>query len=312
MQDKIVTVVGASGALGGEIVRALLERGVQVRAMVRATSNRSKLEAQGVKEFLVADLNDTASLNAALAVEPRADAVISSAAGFTTHSARTQADNTRTDIEGYRSLVDATKTAGIPRFVFISILACDRAPGIPHFRQKRATEVYLEQKQQPYISLRAGAFLDRGHDIIPENIRRGVFPDILPGVPMSLVYSRDLARYAAQAALDLPESALNQAVDIGSATPATGEGVARAFAERLGRPIVAKPVFSPLVLAFAPLVTRLKPRLHDNFAVMKWLRKGGYVSDDPQKQERLFGDLPSVAEIVGRYARDKGASLDPE
>ena len=38
--------------------------------MVRATSDRSRLEALGVSEFVVADLMDAASLHRAMAVEP--------------------------------------------------------------------------------------------------------------------------------------------------------------------------------------------------------------------------------------------------
>ena len=306
LEGKRVTVVGGSGTLGGDIVKALLDRGAQVRVMVRATSNRSRLEALGVTDFLVADLNDPASLRQALAAQPRADAVIASAAGFTAHSAKTKADNSRTDTEGYRNLIDATKAAGVPRFVLISILGCDRAPGVPHFSQKFEAETYLAKTRQPYLALRAGAFLDRARDIVPANLAKGVFPDILPGVPMALVYSRDLARYAAQAALDLPDTALNQSVDIGSDVPATGAMVAEAFARVLGRPIVAKPVFSPLIFALAPLLARFQPRLRDNLAVMTWLRKGGYVSQDPQKQKALFGELPTVDEAVARYVRDKG------
>ena len=306
LEGKRVTVVGGSGTLGGDIVKALLDRGAQVRVMVRATSDRSRLEALGVTDFLVADLNDPASLRQALAAQPRADAVIASAAGFTAHSAKTKADNSRTDTEGYRNLIDATKAAGVPRFVLISILGCDRAPGVPHFSQKFEAETYLAKTGQLYLALRAGAFLDRARDIVPANLAKGVFPDILPGVPMALVYSRDLARYAAQAALDLPDTALNQSVDIGSDVPATGAMVAEAFARVLGRPIVAKPVFSPLVFALAPLLARFQPRLRDNLAVMTWLRKGGYVSQDPQKQKALFGELPTVDEAVARYVRDKG------
>lgn len=58
MESRIVTVVGASGTLGSEIVRALLEKGAQVRAMVRATRDRTKLVSLEVTEFLVADLMD--------------------------------------------------------------------------------------------------------------------------------------------------------------------------------------------------------------------------------------------------------------
>ena len=301
----VVTVVGATGALGGHIVEALRQRGVRVRAFVRATSDRARLQALGVTDFVVGDLNDPASLQQALAAEPLAAAVIASAAGFSAHSAKTPGDNSKADVEGYRSLVDATRAAGVSRFILISILGCDRAPGIPHFRQKLAAEEYLAQTGQPYLALRAGAFIDRSRDVVPAGLARGAFPDILPGVPMALVYSRDLARYAAVAALDLPDAAMNGSVDIGSDVPATGADVAAAFTKVLGRPIRAKPVFPSWLLPLLPLATLFAPRLRDQFAVMRWLRKGGYVSRDPRQQKRLFGDLPTVEETVARYSRDK-------
>lgn len=308
MDNPIVTVVGATGTLGGHIVEALLERGAHVRAMVRATSDRTRLEALGVTDFVVADLNDPASLHRIMAVEPVATAVVASAAGFTGHSALTKGDNSRADTDGYRSLVDATRSAGVPRFILISILECDKAPGVPHFYQKFETERYLTEKGQPYLALRAGAFLDRAKDIVPDKVRNGVFPDILPGVPMALTYSRDLARYAAQAALDVPNSALNKSVDIGSDVPATGTMVAAAFTRVLGKPVIAKPVFPRIVFTMLPLVARFVPRLRDNLSVLKWLRNGSYVSHDTQKQKQLFGDLPTIEETVARYCADKGLS----
>ena len=100
MDTKIVLVVGASGTLGADIVKAVLAKGAVVRAMVRATSSRAKLESLGVTDFVVADLNDPASLRRAMTAEPRVAAVVASAAGFTAHSARTKADNSRTRHRG--------------------------------------------------------------------------------------------------------------------------------------------------------------------------------------------------------------------
>jgi uncharacterized protein YbjT (DUF2867 family) len=274
--------------------------------MVRATSNRTKLESLGVTDFVVADLNDRSSLQRALTVEPRAEAVVASAAGFTVHSRRTKGDNTRTDTEGYKNLVDAAKEAGAPRLILISILECDNAPGVPHFRQKFMTEQYLAKKGQPYLSLRAGAFLDRARDVVAIQIPKGVFPDIVPGVAMSMIYSLDLASYAAQAALDVPASALNQCVDVCCEVPATGSIVAAAFTHALGRPVVAKPVFPDPLLAIMPLLAAFAPSLRDGVAVLAWIRKGGYVSRDTQTQKDLFGEPPTIAEVVTRYCRDKG------
>ena len=119
-------------------------------------------------------------------------------------------------------MVDAAKEAGISRFILISILECDKAVGVPHFHQKFMTEKYLAERRQPYLALRAGAFLDRTRDVVADKVPKGIFPDIVPGVAMSMIYSLDLARYAAQAALDVPASALNQSVDVCCEVPATG------------------------------------------------------------------------------------------
>ena len=306
MATRIVTVVGASGTLGSEIVRALLEKGARVRAMVRATSDRTKLESLGVTEFLVADLRDASSLQRAMTAEPQAEAVVASAAGFSAHTAHTKGDNSRTDTEGYRNLVDAAKNAGVARVVLISILECDKAPDVPHFSQKFATEKYLAEKRQPYLALRAGAFLDRAQDVVAPKVRKGVFPDIVPGLALDMIYSPDLARYAAEAALDLPASALNQSVDVCCDVPATGPMVAAAFTRVLGRPVVAKPVVPPLLVAMLPLVAWFVPRLRDQIKVLTWMRKGGYVSHERQKQKNLFGELPTIEDSVARYCRDKG------
>ncbi len=308
MAARVVTVVGASGTLGSEIVRALVEKGAKVRAMVRATSSRTKLESLGVTDFVVADLRDPTSLQRALTAEPRALAVVASAAGFTAHSARTKGDNSRTDTEGYCNLVDAAKGAGVPRVVLISILECDKASEVPHFREKFLAEQYLAQKRQPYIALRAGAFLDRAQDVVAQRVRKGVFPDIVPGVPLDMIYSPDLARYAAEAALDLPSSVLNQSVDVRCSVPATGPMVAAAFTRVLGRRVVAKPVFPPALVGMLPLLAWFAPqRLRDQVPVLAWIRKGAYVSHETQaKQKDLFGDLPTIEDSVARYCRDKG------
>jgi len=306
VEQKVVTVVGASGRLGTAIVQALLVQGAHVRALVRATSDRRRLESLGVRDFAVADLMDAASLQRALAAEPKATAVVASAAGFSAHSARTKGDNSRADTEGYRHLVDATLAAGVPRFVLISILECDKAPKIPHFSPKLATERYLAEQHQPYLALRAGAFLDRAKDVVAQQVKKGFFPDIVPGVAMDMIYSPDLARYAAQAALELPLSAFNQSVDIGCAQAATGPMVAAAFSQVLGHRVVAKPLIPQVLIPLLPLARPfVSSYLRDQLAVFDWIRKGGYVSQNRDKQHELFGELPTIRDAVSRYCRDK-------
>jgi uncharacterized protein YbjT (DUF2867 family) len=62
---KPVLVVGATGHVGGKVVDELLARGKSVRALVRPSSDASKLEAKGV-EIARGDMLDLDSLIAAM------------------------------------------------------------------------------------------------------------------------------------------------------------------------------------------------------------------------------------------------------
>ena len=48
---------------------------------------------------------------------------------------------------------------------------------------------------------------------------------------MGMIYTPDLARYAAMAAISLPESALGEAVDVGWNQPVSGDDLAAAFSK---------------------------------------------------------------------------------
>ena len=73
-----VLVFGGTGMIGGEVVRELRGRGVPVTVFVRASSNRTLLEGQGV-EFVVGDVADPASIESALRAR-HYDVVVSSIA----------------------------------------------------------------------------------------------------------------------------------------------------------------------------------------------------------------------------------------
>jgi uncharacterized protein YbjT (DUF2867 family) len=304
MEKKIVTVAGASGYLGMKIVKALLDQGARVKALVRATSDRTRLEALGVTDFVVGDMMDRGSLKAALAQSPKADALIASAAGYTGHS---KGDSAIIDTEGYKNLVDASKESGLPRFVLISILESDKAVTVPHFHHKYLVEEHLKNVRQPFIALRAGAFLDQSRDMVRSRIEKGIYPEFFLGIALGMVYTPDLARYAALAATSLPETALGRSVDIGWETPATGSRLAQAFSQVLAKPVEAKPAFPAVATKVViPVMGLFNERLRDMSAMMKWVGTGVYVSRNPQVQKELFGDLPTVQEAVRRYCKDRG------
>jgi uncharacterized protein YbjT (DUF2867 family) len=303
MQTKKVIVAGATGTLGSQIVKELLEQGAEVTAMVRASSNRSTLVGMGVKNFVVGDMMDAASLRQALSPEHGFDVIVASAAGYTR---RKKGDSATTDTIGYQNLVDATKEAGIPRFVLISILESDKAKSVPHFYNKYLIEKYLTEKKQPFIALRPGAFLDQTPDYIIKKITKGILPTFLTGT-YGIVYTPQLAKYAAMAAVALPDTELNTSIDIGWNKPVNDKILAAAFASVLKKPIQVKGVIPPFVLKYImPVIALLNDNMHDMYEMIKWIDTGVYISKNPQRQKELFGELPTVEESVGQYCRDRG------
>src|SRR5918992_4986891 len=151
--DGPVLVVGGTGFLGSQVVTELHARGKRVRALVRPASDAKTLEQAGA-EIARGDMMDPDSLLRAM---DGADAVVSTAAGYTRHS---KGDTDEIDITGNRNLADAASRAGVRRFVLTSILTCDQTPEVPHFWHKKLAEDRLEELGVPFVALRPGAFLD--------------------------------------------------------------------------------------------------------------------------------------------------------
>jgi uncharacterized protein YbjT (DUF2867 family) len=301
MKNKKVIVAGATGMLGSQIVKELLELGAEVTAMVRASSNRTALTKMGVKNFVVGDMMDAASLRQALSPSHGFDVIVASAAGYTR---RKKGDSATTDTIGYQNLVDAANAARIPRFVLISILESDKARSVPHFYNKFLIEKYLKEKGQPYIALRPGAFLDQTPDFIIGKITKGILPTFLTGT-YGIIYTPQLAKYTAMAAVSLPDSELNTSIDVGWDTPVNEKILQAAFASVLKKKIEVKPVMPPFVVKYVlPFIGRFNDNIKDMYEMITWIDKGIYISKKPQKQKELFGELPTVEESVTQYCRD--------
>ena len=169
---------------------------------------------------------------------------------------------------------------------------------------KALIERHLVEVGQPYLALRAGAFLDQTNDPNPEELKKGVYRELVPGARFGMVFTGDLARYLAQAAVEVPDSALNQSVDIGWSTAATGEALGAAFTKVLARPIAVKPAYPAFAVSVVlPLVGLFNSGAKDMSSMIRFMRTGVYVSHNTQKQKDLFGDLYTVEQVVERYCR---------
>jgi uncharacterized protein YbjT (DUF2867 family) len=132
----MILVAGATGLVGSAVCQELAGRGEKVRALVRATSAKEKLEAlrSGGAELRLGDLKDPASLNAACR---GVEAVISTASSTFSRQAGDSIESV--DAAGQLNLVNAAKAANVARFVFVSFRR-PRGMSFPLAEAKRQVE----------------------------------------------------------------------------------------------------------------------------------------------------------------------------
>ena len=188
-------VAGATGNLGGRIVDALLEKGANVRALVRAETEREKTNAlreKGVRIFEVnsLDKNEIAEACAGCAC------VVSALAGLRD-----------VVIDVQTALVEGAVKAGVPRFI-PSDYSLDFTPLAPGTNRnldlRREFHRILDDAPIRATTVFNGAFMDLLTTDMPLILFR--FKRILywgdPNVKMDLTTMDDAAEYTARAALD--------------------------------------------------------------------------------------------------------------
>ena len=147
-------VVGATGELGGRIVRILRADAHEVRCLVRAASDDAGLREVGAS-VVRGDLTDPPSLRAAC---EGVDTVIATAAAIARILAGARTPTIRqTDEIGMLALIDAAESAGVQRFVYISFPA-EHAIGTPLERAKLAVEKRLITSSMRTVILRSDGF----------------------------------------------------------------------------------------------------------------------------------------------------------
>jgi uncharacterized protein YbjT (DUF2867 family) len=131
-QKLVVVVTGATGNQGGAVVKGLVERGHEVRAVTRTTDSAKARELANAGVTLVrASLEDTAGLTKAL------EGATSLFAMTTPFGGGTQAER-RQGI----SAANAAKAAGV-HLVFTSVGSANGQTGVPHFESKYEVEKHI-------------------------------------------------------------------------------------------------------------------------------------------------------------------------
>ncbi|SBS71852.1 SDR family oxidoreductase [uncultured Microbacterium sp.] len=225
----MILIVGASGALGGQIVDRLLERGERLRLVARTDSRPTRTD-RGDVEHVAADLKDPESL--LLACEG-VETVITTANA----AGRRPPDTVQTvDHAGNENLIHAAEVTDVKRFLFISALGAHPNHPMPILAAKGATEQRLRESRLESTVLQPATFMDLLIPLVVAGPAQANRPVTLIGSGQrkhSFVASADVAAYAV-AALTHPE-ARDQTIVVGGPTPLTWRDVVAAFEDELGR-----------------------------------------------------------------------------
>ncbi|QQS45670.1 MAG: NAD-dependent epimerase/dehydratase family protein [Acidobacteriota bacterium] len=174
-------VTGATGFIGGTLVRLLLAEGHEVRALVRPGSDQSNIAGLPL-ETVSGDLADSNLLAEGMA---GCDVVFHVAAHYSLWAADREAIY-RANVAGTENLLDAARRVGIPRVVHTSSVAAIGVPA-PDELATEETQTTLDQlvsdyKKSKYLAEQAALRAAReGLDVVIVNPSTPIGPyDIKP------------------------------------------------------------------------------------------------------------------------------------
>lgn len=139
-------VTGGTGFVGSNLVAALLDRGIEVRVLRRATSPMAALEGLDFQTCIGDVLDGVDALTEAMT---DCDWVFHTAAVSDYWRYRTQTRLYRTNVDGTRDMAEAARRAGVKRFVYTSSIA---ALGVPRRGQElvETDEFNIRPRRFPY------------------------------------------------------------------------------------------------------------------------------------------------------------------
>jgi uncharacterized protein YbjT (DUF2867 family) len=255
---SLILLTGASGYVGGRLLRALQERGLRVRCLARRPEFLRQRVAPGT-EIVQGDVLDRPGLRAAL------EGV--DLAYYLVHSMGAAGSFEEKDREGAANFGAAAREAGVRGIIYLGGLGDDTPTLSPHLKSRHEVGTVLRASGVPVLEFRASIVIGSG-SLSFEMIRSLV--DRLPvmvtprwvSMPAQPIGVRDLIDYLT-AALDLPTERYG-VFEIGGADRVSYAEIIRAYARQRGMTLrmIPVPVLTPFVSSlWLGLVTPLYARV---------------------------------------------------
>ena len=226
-----VLVTGATGFVGRHVVRALVEKGMRVRALAHTPGREHVVAGQDV-EVSYASISDSAALKSAM---DGVDGVVHLVAVIREKGAHTFDSVNHL---GTARVVEAAREAGVRRFVQMSAIGAVDDPGLTYLQSKWRGEQAVVQSGVPYTILRGSILFGEGDEFI--NMLAGLvraFP-LVPvagngGAMFQPLHIEDAARCLAETLLS--DELASQTVEIGGPDHLNYDQIINAIAATFGR-----------------------------------------------------------------------------
>jgi len=172
-----IAITGATGFVGGAVLRRLLRRGHEVRALVRNPKGAGRLNDLGAVESVAGSLDDEAAVRALVA---GTDAVVHLVGIIVEKGPQTFH---HVHVEGTERLMAAARATGVPRFVHMSALgARPDAGGTSYHRTKAAGEEAVRRAGPAHVILRPAFIAGAGNVPLAMMVRLIRFAPVVPVV----------------------------------------------------------------------------------------------------------------------------------
>jgi uncharacterized protein YbjT (DUF2867 family) len=217
-----ILVTGATGTIGRQVVEQLVQRGVNVRALVR---DPAKADFPAGVDVVQGDLLDPGSVRTAF----------QGVSAFFLLNAVTPDEFTQALIA-----LNVAREAGVERVVYLSVIHSDRFVNVPHFAGKFGVERMIRQMGFSATILRPAYFMNNELTIKDTVLAYGVYPMPIGSKGLAMVDPRDLGEIAAIELIHRANATMPMVIErinvVGPDT-LTGDDAAAIWSDILGRTI---------------------------------------------------------------------------